>query len=100
MPSSTETRKKKYKRERRALIKSLGKICSVCRKEKRYAKLEFHHTHPKQWVNSKLNRNQRLRRVIEDIAKGHVVLACGTCNKKLGVPVDPDWDWKSDPFFD
>lgn len=87
------------KKERARLITELGGKCVHCGSTE---KLQFHHTVARTWIASKLNRWSRLARYKEDIAAGHIELACKPCNQKLGEPKreydpqpessTPDWD--------
>lgn len=72
------------KRERRRLVKLLGGKCERCGLRR---KLEFHHTRPRYWIASQLNRWQRLAEYKRDIARGHIELLCTWCNKRAGQPV-------------
>lgn len=70
-------------RERARLIELLGGKCVECGSTE---KLEFHHTHPRGWVASHLNRWQRLAEYKRDIARGHIELLCKACNCRSGKP--------------
>lgn len=75
--------------ERARLIALLGGKCVRCGKK---TKLEFHHTKPRTWVASSMNRWSRLAQYKRDIERGHIELLCNKCNCKAGKP-KPDSEY-------
>jgi hypothetical protein len=80
---------KRYVFQRLILIQLMGSKCRYC-PERRPWKLEFHHTVKSDWDPAKTSRHRRIRLYARDWAKRECVLACGTCNKKQGMPPYPD----------
>jgi hypothetical protein len=73
------------------LIYALGGKCNYC-DEDDYLVLEFHHTKPRTWNAAHMHRRQRLAAYRREAELGHVVLACRSCNAKLGQPAAEDED--------
>jgi hypothetical protein len=80
---------RRYVVQRTLLIQLMGGKCVYCPKssaETRLWELEFHHTVQPNWRPAKTSRHRRIRLYARDWGNGELVLACGTCNKKLGQP--------------
>lgn len=79
--------------KRAELIEQLGGKCVKCGATD---DLHFHHTSPRTWIASKLNRWARLAAYKRDIEAGVIELLCGPCNRREGQPAsepegDPDF---------
>jgi hypothetical protein len=74
-----------YQFQRALLVALLGGKCNWCGTDD-VDKLEFHHTRERTWVARKCNRWTRLKRYREEAAAGQCVIACRSCNAKMGPP--------------
>lgn len=63
------------------LIKKLGGFCVLCGEDDP-AKMEFDHTHGRDWTPNKLSYRQRLTRYRREAEQGLIRLLCGTCNRE------------------
>ena len=87
---NTSANRRRYVVQRTLLILIMGSKCAYC-PERRPWKLEFHHTVKSANGHAgKTSRHQRIRWYMREWLDGTVVLACGKCNKKLGVPPAPN----------
>lgn len=82
-----QAQNRKYAVQRTLLILLMGSKCKYC-PERRPWKLEFHHTKRVDWNPAKTSRHRRIKRYMLDWGAGVCVLACGTCNKRLGQPAE------------
>jgi len=79
---------RRYSHQRQLLIMLMGSKCHYC-PERRPWELEFHHTVKVKWYPAKTSRHRRIKLWMLDYCEGRLVLACGTCNKRQGVPPLP-----------
>ncbi len=61
--------------------------CFLCGGE---SELEIHHAFNRKWIASQSSRWQRQIVYEREFEDSQVVLACGTCNKRLGPPTNPN----------
>lgn len=82
--------RRRYNVQRTLLILMMGSKCAYCQ-ERRPWKLEFHHVvRSKNGQAGRTSRKRRIRWYMQDWLNGECVLACSTCNKKKGMPHDPE----------
>jgi len=86
--AAKERTKRSYRLGRIALIVTMGGECSRCGTRD---DLQFHHTRPRLWRASEVSQWQRLARHKREWAAGHLLLACGPCNRKMGQPTASDF---------
>jgi len=70
-----------YRKARLELIELMGGNCHYCMAE---TELEFHHLGVRTWIARKKSRWQRIALYRQEAYDGALVLACRSCNAKLG----------------
>lgn len=82
--------------QRAQLMRLLGNECRHCGVSGDEEALEFDHVVKRTWVAAEVGRWTRMARYTQDFLRGHLALACRSCNASAGPPRRkriPSRDW-------